>query len=114
MVVNRGGWNADRVVANAGALLEVRGDTESVLAAASRIGENGFTSFDALRVVTSGGAPIVSSDSAYDGFTMERRGVQPNPRGIADTGKGPVGPRSHGPRRHSGAVEFEGATLTPL
>lgn len=69
MVAYREGWNVERVVANANALLEVTGDTESVLAAASHVEENGFTPFDALHLVHSSGSPIVSSDSSYDGFT---------------------------------------------
>lgn len=68
MVAYREGWNVERVVASAHALFEVEGDTESVLAAASHVQENGLTPFDALHLVHSAGSPIVSSDSAYDGF----------------------------------------------
>lgn len=64
LVAYREGWNAERVVANATALLEVTGDTDSVLAAASHVEENGFTPFDALHLVNSGPSPIVSSDSS--------------------------------------------------
>jgi len=69
MVAYREGWNAEWVVANATAILEVTGDTDSVLAAASHVEENGFTPFDALHLVNAGPSPIVSSDSAYDGFS---------------------------------------------
>lgn len=68
MVAYREGWNVERVVASANALFEVEGDTESVLAAASHVQENGFTPFDTLHLVHSSGSPIVSSDSSYDGF----------------------------------------------
>lgn len=68
MVAYREGWNVERVVADANALLEVRGDTETVLAAASHVQEHGLTPFDALHLVSSRGAPIVSCDSSYDEF----------------------------------------------
>lgn len=70
LVAYREGWNAERVVANATALLEVTGDTDSVLAAASHVEENGFTPFDALHLVNSGPSPIVSSDSSYNEFSV--------------------------------------------
>lgn len=69
MVAYREGWNVERVVADTNALLEVRGDTDSVLAAASHVQEHEFTPFDALHLVNSMGAPIVSSDDSYDEFT---------------------------------------------
>lgn len=68
MVAYREGWNVERVVASTNALLEVTGDTESVLAAASHVQENGFTPFDALHLVHSADSSIISSDRAYDGF----------------------------------------------
>lgn len=68
MVAYREGWNVERVVADANALLRVTGDTDTVLAAASHVQENDFTPFDALHLVNSAGAPIVSSDAAYDEF----------------------------------------------
>lgn len=77
MVAYREGWNVERVVANANALLEVTGDTDSVLAAASHVQEHGFTPFDALHLVHSAGAPIVSSDASYDGFA-ERVPLEPD------------------------------------
>lgn len=70
MVAYREGWNVERVVADANALLTVTGDTETVLAAASHVEENGFTPFDALHLVNSAGAPIVSSDAGYDEFAQ--------------------------------------------
>jgi predicted nucleic acid-binding protein len=69
MVAYREGWNVERVITDTNALLEVRGDTETVLAAASHVQEHGFTPFDALHLVNSGGDPIVSSDESYDGFS---------------------------------------------
>lgn len=76
MVAYREGWNVERVVADANALLTVTGDTESVLAAASHVEEHGFTPFDALHLVNSTGSPIVSSDASYDDFT-ERIPLEP-------------------------------------
>lgn len=69
MVAYREGWNVERVVADANALLTVTGDTESLLAAASHVEENDVTPFDALHLVNSAEAPIVSSDATYDGFS---------------------------------------------
>lgn len=69
MVAYREDWHVERVVANAKALIEVQGDVESVLAAASFVSEHGMTPYDALHLVHSGSSPIVSSDKAYDEFT---------------------------------------------
>ena len=69
MVAYREGWNVERVVADTNVLLEVGGDTDTVLAAASHVQEHGFTPFDALHLVNSGGSSIVSSDDSYDDFT---------------------------------------------
>lgn len=77
MVAYREGWNVERVVADSNALLEVRGDTDSVLAAASHVQEHGFTPFDALHLVNSGRAAIVSSDESYDDFS-ERVPLEPD------------------------------------
>ena len=77
MVAYREGWNVERVVADANALLTVTGDTESVLAAASHVQENDFTPFDALHLVNSSTSPIVSSDAAYDDFS-ERIPLEPD------------------------------------
>ena len=70
------GWNVERVVADANALLDVTGDTDTVLAAASHVEEHGPTPFDALHLVNSTVAPIVSSDSSYDDFS-ERIPLEP-------------------------------------
>lgn len=69
MVDYREGWNVERVVADRNGLLEVRSDTVTVLAAASYVPEHGLTPADALHVVNSRDAPIVSSDESYDGFS---------------------------------------------
>lgn len=76
MVAYREGWNVERVVADTNALFEVTGDTDSVLAAASHVQEHGFTPFDALHLVNSKRAPIVSSDDSYDEFS-ERLPLEP-------------------------------------
>ncbi|GAA0527169.1 PIN domain-containing protein [Halorubrum aquaticum] len=68
LVAYREGLDTERVIANATELVEVRGDTETVVAAASYVEEHGFTPFDALHLVESGGDTIVSSDDAYEGF----------------------------------------------
>lgn len=68
LVAYREGRDVERTVANAKQLVDVRGDADSILAAASHVEENGFTPFDALHLVYADGAPIVSSDDAYDGF----------------------------------------------
>lgn len=69
MVAYREDWNVERVVADSNALLEVRGDTDTVLAAASHVQEHDFTPFDALHLVNSKACPIVSSDDSYAAFS---------------------------------------------
>lgn len=69
LVAYREDRNTERVVANASRLVEVRGDVETVLAAASYVEEHGLTPLDALHLVRSGDDPIVSSDSSYDPFS---------------------------------------------
>ncbi|MFC7047241.1 PIN domain-containing protein [Halobacteriaceae archaeon GCM10025711] len=77
LVAYREDRNVERVVANARRLLDVRGDAESVIAAANHVEENGFTPFDALHLVQAGDEPIVSSDSTYEEFT-ERVELEPS------------------------------------
>ena len=69
MVAYRGDRDAERVIANAARLVEVRGDVDTVIAAATYVDDHGFTPFDALHLVESNGTTVVSSDSAYEGFT---------------------------------------------
>ncbi|WP_423999695.1 PIN domain-containing protein [Haloarcula salina] len=66
MVAYREDRNTERVVANAAGLVEVHGDVETVVAAATYVEDHGFTPFDALHLVESDGDTIVSSDDAYD------------------------------------------------
>lgn len=76
LVAYREGWNVLRVVANANSLLEVRGDVEPVLAAASYVEDDDFTPFDALHLVQSNDDPIVSTDDSYEEFS-ERIAFEP-------------------------------------
>jgi len=73
LVAYREGWNVLRVVAATKELVEIRGDTEDILAAASYVEDHGFTPFDALHLVKSGDDAVVSSDSDYDGFSERVR-----------------------------------------
>ena len=66
LVAYREDRNVERIVADASELLDVRGDVDLVLAAASYVSERGMTPFDAVHAVAAEGSPIVSSDSAYD------------------------------------------------
>ncbi|WP_336133348.1 PIN domain-containing protein [Natronomonas amylolytica] len=68
LVAYRENRDTEQVVANAAALIDVRGDVDTVVAAATYVEDHGFTPFDALHLVESDGDTIVSSDSAYDGF----------------------------------------------
>lgn len=70
LVGYREGLDTERIVANAASLVEVRGDVEPVVAAASHVEDRGFTPFDALHLVLSDGDTIVSSDDIYDGVTV--------------------------------------------
>jgi len=68
LVAYRDDRDAERVVANAAELVDVRGDVDTVLAAATYVEEHGFTPFDALHLVESDGDRVVSSDGTYEGF----------------------------------------------
>jgi hypothetical protein len=68
LVAYREGRDTERVITNAARLLEVRGDVDTVVAAATYVEDHGFTPFDALHLVESDGDTIVSSDEAYEGF----------------------------------------------
>jgi hypothetical protein len=61
--------DTERVVTNAANLIEVQGDVETVVAAATYVEDYGFTPFDALYLVESDGDQIVSSDDAYEDVT---------------------------------------------
>lgn len=60
-----------QVVTNAAELVEVRGDVDTVVAAATYVEDHGFTPFDALHLVESDGDTVVSSDNAYEGFAPQ-------------------------------------------
>ncbi|MFC6837601.1 PIN domain-containing protein [Halomarina ordinaria] len=67
LVAYREERDTERVVTNAAALVEVRGDVETVVAAATYVEDHDFTPFDALHLVESDGDTVVSSDGAYEG-----------------------------------------------
>jgi hypothetical protein len=69
LVAYRENRDAERVVANAAALVEVKGDVDTVVAAATYVEDHDFMPFDALHLVESNGDTIVSSDETYDGVT---------------------------------------------
>lgn len=69
LIAYREDRDTERVVTNAANLVEVRGDVDTVVAAATYVEDHGFTPFDALHLVESGEDTIVSSDEAYEGFT---------------------------------------------
>jgi predicted nucleic-acid-binding protein len=68
LVAYREDRDTERVVTHAAKLVEVRGDVDTVVAAATYVADHGFTPFDALHLVESDGDTIVSSDGAYEGF----------------------------------------------
>lgn len=68
LVAYRENRDTEQAVTNTATLLEVRGDVDTVVAAATYVGDHGFTPFDALHLVQSDGDAIVSSDETYDGF----------------------------------------------
>ncbi|ELZ45268.1 hypothetical protein C463_06592 [Halorubrum californiense DSM 19288] len=77
LVAYREDRDTERVVTNAANLVEVRGDVDTVVAAATYVEEHGFTPFDALHLVESDGDRIVSSDKAYEGFAPRLDPTEP-------------------------------------
>ncbi|ELZ03825.1 PIN domain-containing protein [Natrialba aegyptia] len=69
MVAYREERDTERVVSNAANLVEVRGDVETVVTAATYVEDHEFTPFDALHLVESNGDTIVSSDETYEDVT---------------------------------------------
>jgi predicted nucleic acid-binding protein len=69
LVAYREDRNAERVIANATELVTVRGDVDTVVAAATYVEHHGLTPFDAVHLVESAGDTIVSSDETYDDFS---------------------------------------------
>jgi hypothetical protein len=68
MIAYRERRDTERVITNAAALLDVRGDVDTVVTAATYVEDHGFTPFDALHLVESDGDTIVSSDETYESF----------------------------------------------
>jgi len=69
LVAYREGRDCERVVANATNLVQVRGNVDTIVAAATYVEDHGMTPFDALHLVKSDGDAIVSRDETYDDFT---------------------------------------------
>lgn len=69
LVAYREDRDTERVVTNVANLVEVRGDVDTVAAAATYVEDHGFTPFAAIHLVESGGDTIVSSDDTYEGST---------------------------------------------
>ncbi|RQG96844.1 PIN domain-containing protein [Natrarchaeobius oligotrophus] len=69
MVAYREERDTERVVSNAANLVEVRGDVETVVTAATYVEDHEFTPFDALHLVESNGDTVVSSDDTYEDVT---------------------------------------------
>ena len=69
LVAYREERDTERVVSNTANLVEVRGDAETVVTAATYVEDHGFTPFDALHLVESNGDTVVSSDDAYENVT---------------------------------------------
>ncbi len=77
LVAYREDRDTERVVTNAANLVEVRGDVETIVSAATYIEDHGFTPFDALHLVESDADTIVSSDDTYEDVTprLDRKTV---------------------------------------
>jgi len=69
LVAYREERDTERVVSNAANLVEVRGDVETVVTAATYVEDHRFTPFDALHLVESNGDTVVSSDDTYEDVT---------------------------------------------
>ena len=87
LVAYREDLNVERVVADASELLEVRGDADLVLAAASYVSEQGLTPFDAVHAVAAGDS---RSSPAIPRTTKSQNGC----RWRTPTGSGPRAGRS--------------------
>ena len=68
MIAYRENRDAEAVIVDAAALVEVEGEVDTVVAAATYVEDYDFTPFDALHLVESNGDTIVSSDGTYDSF----------------------------------------------
>ncbi|MFW6436622.1 MAG: hypothetical protein ACOCYZ_03200 [Halococcoides sp.] len=69
LVGYRHDWNVLKLVGFTRRVVDVHGDVEPIVEAASYVEEDGFTPLDALHLVRSGDDPIVSSESDYDGYS---------------------------------------------
>ncbi len=69
LVAYREEKNIIKTLTNAEALIEVKGQSDDILAAANYVENENMTPFDALHLVKSGEEPIVSSDDSYDDFS---------------------------------------------
>jgi hypothetical protein len=69
LVAYREERDVERVLANAIELVNVRGDVDEMLAAATYVADHDLTPFDAIHLVRSRDEPIVSSDDSYDEFS---------------------------------------------
>jgi len=65
MVAHRENRDTERVLTNAAQLLEVRGDVDTVVAAATYVEDHGLTPFDALHLV--GFTAVDPNTKQYDG-----------------------------------------------
>jgi len=65
LVAYREDKDTERVITNAANLVEVRGDVDTVVAAATYVEDHGFTPSTPCTLVESGGDTIVSSDGTY-------------------------------------------------
>jgi len=74
LVAYREDRDCERVVAAAAELVEIRGDADTVLAAATYVEEDGFTPFDALHLVESGGDVIVGMGNRDGCVTSASKG----------------------------------------
>lgn len=68
MVSYRNDRNVLKTVAEAGRLIEVREDYDSVKKAAIHVTEDGLTPLDAMHLAKSGSSNILSSDKDFDEF----------------------------------------------
>ena len=69
LVAYREGWDVLRTVVAVRELVEIRGETDDVVAASSYVEDEGLTPLDALHLVNAGDDTIVSSDESYDEFS---------------------------------------------
>ena len=69
LVAYRDNKNINKVLANAEALIEIKGHPDHILAAGNYVQNHGLTPFDAVHLVKSNDDIIISSDKSYDEFS---------------------------------------------